>query len=662
MRLCFFPGLPVILAVLLVYAGVLLSGPFGYNDDYQYLQRVYSGTFDPAHNEQIGMGRPAASWLIEAAYGLCLGSVRNLVYLRLASVVGLTLLTVALCRTLRRAGQGEKTALAVALSVAFSPACGVYAAWAAAFLSPYALLLCLLAGLLLEPRATHQARRWWRRLSAVLLIVLSCCLWQAAAPMALFVGFVGTWRRVKEGEPFRTAVRSSGVLPAWGIVGTSLAFYLLTDHLAMRFAGGHRLGQSRMTLTTDAHAKFRLLGDLMRSGFGSWARLHSLAWEWPVAGLTLLAVVAAIIGRSPAKERTGRWGGTRAALAAVMLLASVAPLLVASENNAAYRSLPVLYATVAFLAAEGAAGCWPETLPRLGAAVSGGLIVLLGMSAAYNVQAGIVAPNVREYRAVSQLIARQFRKMPPRLVYLLPPYVLLAPETMKTSWEYGLVSSPFWWVTKPFLLLVFHDQGMCPNPSSERLDIVFREAGHADLPVLNPMGAMLNEAGSWRIDARFGKVLAFSNGWIYSPWFGYLEIKRFPFVQHHIMGPMWYVGSGSGDLWLYKEGLGKFFTSEASFPNLYVSERKGWVFLLDTDRSHCAVRIANGQELLLSKSAVGPAELSEGVNIGVSRLLVRFPLQHERMPYGTSSPPLVVRQRSSCGQHQGFLSLIFNGL
>ena len=114
-------------------------------------------------------------------------------------------------------------------------------------------------------------------------------------------------------------------------------------------------------------------------------------------------------------------------------------------------------------------------------------------------------------------------------------------------------------MTKPFLLLVFHDQGMCPEPDPARLELAFREKGHADLPVLNPMAAMLNETGTWRVDARWGRVQAFSNGWIYSPWFGYLNVKELPIVQHHILGPLLYIGSGTGDLWLYKEGLGKFF-------------------------------------------------------------------------------------------------------
>ena len=593
-------GLGLSLAVLFAYASVLHGGPFGVNDDYQYLQRVYTGTFDPAHNEQTGMGRPAAAWMLEAAYLLCYGSVGNLVYLRLAGLAGIVLFAAALCQTLRRFGQGEKAALAMVACVAFSPACGVYAAWAAAFLSPYALTLCLLAGSLLQGRAAGPARRWLRAAGASGLILLACTLWQAAAPMALLAGFAEVWRRSERGEPLGAAIRSSRLPSAWMIVGATVLVYLLGQRLVVLLGWVHGAGLERMSLATDWRSKAALLGALLRSGFASWARLHSGAWEWPVAGLTLATVGAAILGRTSAGRPTAAGAGRRALLAGFMILASVSPLLAASENNAAFRSLPVLYTTVAFLAVEGVVR-WRWHAPAWGdTAAGGGLVLLMGASAAYHVRAGIVQPNAREYRAASQLIQRQFRTMPPRLVYLVPPPVLLAPATMKPSWEYGLVSSPFSWVTKPFLMLVFHDLGMCTKPTPARLELVFREKGHADLPVLNPMAAMLDETGTWRVDARWGREQAFSNGWIYSPWFGYLNVKDFPIIQHHILGPLLYIGSGSGDLWLYKEGLGKFFTSEAAFPSLYVSERKDWVYLLDTDRSHCAVRVADGRQVLLS--------------------------------------------------------------
>ena len=218
------------------------------------------------------------------------------------------------------------------------------------------------------------------------------------------------------------------------IVGATVLVYLLGQRLVVLLGWVHGSGLERLALTTDWRAKFWLLRELLRSGFASWARLHSLAWELPVAGLTLAAVGAAIPGRSFAGGLTG--GGTvrRGLFALFMFLASISPLLVASENNASYRSLPVLYATVTFLAVEGAAR-WRRNLPAWGGTVAAGwLVLLMGASAAYHVRAGLVQPNVREYGAVSQLVRRQFRAMPSQMVYLVPPPVLLAPATMKPSW------------------------------------------------------------------------------------------------------------------------------------------------------------------------------------------------------------------------------------
>ena len=608
MKLFVALGLALTVAVVLVYASVFCRGAYGVNDDYQYLQRVYTGTFDPAHNEQTAMGRPTASWLLAAAYASCDGSVRRLVYLRLVALAGIILFVLTLYASLQRAGQSGRAALTVALCVAFSPACGVYAAWVAAILSPYALTLCLLAGLLLERRARDATTPWLRWTGAALLLLLACTLWQAAAPMALLAGFTATWHRCEQGEPLPSAVRASGALPAWIIVGATLVAYLLGQRLAAHLGWIHGVGLERMTLATSLRGKVRLLGELLRSGFTSWARFHSPVWEWLVAGATLTAAGTALSGGFARGNPTLRETAKRAALAGIMLLASVSPMLAASEDNAAYRSLPVLYTVVAFLAVAGARRWFQGAAAWAGTVAGSGLILLMGVNAAYHVRAGIVEPNVREYRAVSQLVRQQFKTMPTRLVYLPPPPLLLVPATMRPSWEYGLVSSPFSWVTKPFLLLVFHDQGMCEQPTWDRLNLVYREVGNPGLPVLNPMGTMLNETGVWRDDARWGRVQAFSAGWMYSPWFGYFNVREFPLIQHYILGSLMCVASKPDGLWFYKDKLGIFLTSKAFFPCLWVHERQEWVYLQDTDRSHCAaISIPAGQQFLLSGRPDGSA-------------------------------------------------------
>ena len=87
----------------------------------------------------------------------------------------------------------------------------------------------------------------------------------------------------------------------------------------------------------------------------------------------------------------------------------------------------------------------------------------------------------------------------------------------------------------------------------------------------------------------------FPGGWVYSPWLGYLNIREFPVVQHHLLGPLLYIGSKPDDLWFYQKRLGIFLLSAETFPELYVNDRKGWVYLLDTDRAHACVRTAAGQ-------------------------------------------------------------------
>ncbi len=582
-------------AILLVYSSVYCSGTFGVNDDYQYLQRVYTGTFDPAHNEQNGMGRQAAAWLLDAGYALCAGSVGNLVRLRLISLVGICLFSTALYRIFRRAGQDQTMALTATLCVAFSPACGVYAAWGAAVLSPYALTLCLLAGRWLQELPADRRWRWLRCAAAAGLILLACSMWQAAAPIALFAAFADAWNRSRPGAPAMAAVKTRSLPSAGMIVGGSVVAYLLAERLAVRLGWVHGSGLERLTVAVDLRAKFWLFGELLRSGFAWWARLHSLAWEVPVAGFVALACGTTVFRPGSAGDSAGRLG-RRTGLAAGMVLASIAPLLAASENNAAFRTLPVLYTTMAFLAVEGVAR-WVRGGPAwLKPAAGGALAALLGLCASYHVRAGIVGPNVREYRAVSKLVQRQFRERPTRLVYLVPSPVLLAPDSMKASWEYGLVSSPFWWVTKPFLLDIFRAQKLGPNPQAADLEIFYREVGHADLPVLNPMPEMLREPGTWRDDAHLGRVLTFSHGWVYSPWFGYLGVREFPIIQHHTMGALLYIGGQPDEIWLHKEGLGNFLAAKKTFPSLYVNERHDWVYLLDTDRARCAVRDAAGRQ------------------------------------------------------------------
>ena len=331
------------------------------------------------------MGRPAAAWALNAAYALCRGSVGRLVYLRLAALIGIILLALTSTGPCAGPARAKKAALAVAACVALSPACGVYAAWGGRVSFPLLLILCLLAGSLLQRRGDDPLKRRLRMAAAASFLLLACTLWQAAVPMALLAGFADLWRRFVRGESLRAALKTGGQLSSWMIVAATALTYLL-GHRLLVFAGWvHGAGLDRMALATDWHSKTRLFLDLLRSGFASWGRLHSLWWELPVAGWTLTAAGAAILGGGFPKELAGGRCSRRACSWRASRRSWVA-----HENNASYRSLPVLYAVVAFLAVEGVARWRWRVSARAGTVGLGGLTLLLGLSAAYHVRAGLV--------------------------------------------------------------------------------------------------------------------------------------------------------------------------------------------------------------------------------------------------------------------------------
>ncbi len=560
------------LLLLFAYGLVLTKGPFGINDDYQYLYRVHAGTFDPAHNEQTGMGRPVASWGFEAAYTLCDGKVARLVFLRAFALAGVGLFASLLFGTLRDLRYPPMFAGTVAALVALSPACGVYAAWTAAMFSPYALTMALLAG-----RWLNGPANWRREVAGGLLLVAACATWQAAAPLALFPSLAAAWR-----SP--VAAKETPWWRPWLVCGIAVVFYAVSCWMILRSGMVSAADTGRLTLATDLPAKIRLLGDLLRSGVTSWTRLQPGFWEWTVGSLTAGLCLRALIN--------GDWPTTRrrTGLAAVMLLLSVLPLLAARENNVAFRSLPILYLVVAFLGVGGLSLLLRRVPASIRVAVPLAVVAASAGAARYHVWHGLVSPNIREYVGVREQIRAQFPAgCPDRLVYLVPPPTLLAAGRMTPSWEYGLMSSSFWWVTRPFLLLVFEEtapRATPPLPSA--LTIFYREALHPGVPVLDPLPVLLREPGVWRNDPRWGRVRAFSRGWLYSSWFGYFNVGEFPIIQHHMLGSLIFTSQAKDgkDLWFWRERLGQFYVDPQAFPKLFVNQLNGWVTLSDDDPAH----------------------------------------------------------------------------
>ena len=556
-----------VLVLFAAYGQVLTRGPYGINDDYQYLYRTHAGSFDPGHNELMGMGRPLMAWGVQMAYGLCGGSVARLVWLRAVALVAVGAFAFLLFRVLADLRYGRGVALTVAALAALTPACGVYAAWAAAMFAPWALCCALGGGWLLVRR-----RGWRGDLTAAGLIVLACANWQAAAPLATFPILADAWRRTGEHHEPPASMNVAPWWRPWLVAGLAVAAYGVFCVLTARFGTVSAAGSGRLSLEVKPSAKAHFFVVLLRNGVTSWARFQSDPWQWTVGAVTTAACLLAL----PA-WRGGRWwiNGTlrRTGLAVAMIILGATPLLAVRENNEGFRTLTCLSIAVIFLAALGARRALAPA-PRAARVLVAGLVTVTSVFAArYHVWHGLIAPSLHEYVGVREEVRGQFPdEVPSRVVYLVPPYASPLSGRMTAAGEYGLTSSAFWWVTQPFLRLLFADARPGRTVPAD-FQVAYREADNPGVPVVQSLPSVLSDPGEWRDDPRWGRVRAFRDGWLYSPWFGYFNVRWFPYIEHHLLGGLLFASRDSDgrDLWFYHEGTGYFRTGEGEYPRLFLA-------------------------------------------------------------------------------------------
>lgn len=219
-RICFYL---LLLTPLIVYWQTALHD-FGVREDYQYLRIARE---DPGEMVKLtaSHGRPLYGALLETTYALA-EQVENLVWMRLASILLLTILGLVLWRQLYHSGWGEVEAAAIGLGVALLPAAQFVISAASCW--PQALTLVLaIAGF--SAVETEIERGGLKRLVALLggcmiytaagLIYQSNVLFALVPITAVFL--VRTGREpmsdLKWGG-FHLAVMAVGLLLSWLLV------------------------------------------------------------------------------------------------------------------------------------------------------------------------------------------------------------------------------------------------------------------------------------------------------------------------------------------------------------------------------------------------------------------------------------------------------------
>lgn len=168
-RICLYTLLLLPLAVF----WQTLSGDFGLREDYHFLRIARE---DPGELVKVtaSHGRPLYGALLETSYALT-GQVGNLMYMRLLTVVLLTLLAVVLWRQLYNSGWGEVEAAALSLGVVLLPSSQFVVGSAACWPQALTLLLAMAGFSAVE---TEIERGGLKRIVALLG---GCMIYTAAA-------------------------------------------------------------------------------------------------------------------------------------------------------------------------------------------------------------------------------------------------------------------------------------------------------------------------------------------------------------------------------------------------------------------------------------------------------------------------------------------------
>ncbi len=78
-------------------------------------------------------------------------------------------------------------------------------------------------------------------------------------------------------------------------------------------------------------------------------------------------------------------------------------------------------------------------------------------------------------------------------------------------------------------------------------------------------------------DWRGDDTMDVGSGWKHSPWFGYFYDESFPWIYHETQGWLYSESLSSERVWFWDQNIGWIWTSDESYPYLFISEMSAWV-------------------------------------------------------------------------------------
>jgi hypothetical protein len=468
-------GAVTALAIVVTFLPALIV-PYGLTDDYLYLAQAEElGLPSPPYTKSVlhaavAEGRPFWGVLVKPVLSAA-GTIENLRFVRVISVVGILALALLLYGTLLRSRVGRTPAALIALLVCTLPVFQLFASWTVAFSLPWVALLAGCSSLLavagMDAPRQHLDRLVW----ATALLVVAVMTYQPAAMffwVFLAVALVGA---VADSA---RALRLARVHFAVAAVAAGIAF--LGYKLGIWLIGEDAIGASRGALTDDVAGK--------AEWFWHWAlygslNLFDVTWSTWLAALVATVSAGGIV----------LWLLRRAsqpllyiALGVILVPLTVLPNLVVEETYQfeVYRTLVSLSALIALYFGLGSLALWVMFREWLEGRVSGRALLVSERVATAVAIAFVATGVVLANRNVDTLIAepqlRELRLLRGQVAALPEPvrnvsFVLSGPNERvpgsPLSDEFGMPSSTPWYPAEPLVLLLLREQGRLapPHPS-----------------------------------------------------------------------------------------------------------------------------------------------------------------------------------------------------
>ena len=460
-------AIPIGIAVTVF--GMFLSAlivPYAFSDDYPILLIADRLGTSPEFGRSIidtvsSNGRPFAGLLDDLVFSAA-GTINNLRFVRLVSVVGIVVLALLLHWALVRSRVKPALAAVIVVLVCSTPAFQVYGAWAVLFTVPYAAILAGVASFFVVAATDAGGSLVADRLAGAIAALLAALLIYQPAAMffwvflaAALVGTAGDWR-----QALRLARRHLAV------AAIALALDFLVVKLILWLVAGDVPRVGRTALTHDPIEKVRwFFRDPLYQSLNLFQLTRS---PWLVVIVTTVTVVGMSLLLRREAMRPLVFAGKAVALIPHSFLSSLA----AAENSPTYRVLVAHSSMIALYLCLGGLGIWLTARdwlrPRVSAeALRAGerLAVAVGL-AFVATGAFIAAKNVTTLFVVPQrtelgMLRSQVAALPTgvRRVAFVQTGTDQGMVRFVTVDEFGIPSTSRDWTPEPALLLVLREEG-----------------------------------------------------------------------------------------------------------------------------------------------------------------------------------------------------------